>query len=33
MIISIEGIDGAGKNTLVRALTSRIDASTLTFPR
>ena len=33
MIISIEGIDGAGKNTLVRALTSRIDAATLTFPR
>ena len=32
MIISIEGIDGAGKNTLVRALTSRIDAATLTFP-
>ena len=27
MIISIEGIDGAGKNTLVRALTSRIDAA------
>ena len=33
MIISIEGIDGAGKNTLVRALTSRIDAATLTFRR
>ena len=33
MIISIEGIDGAGKNTLVRVLTSRIDAATLTFPR
>ena len=33
MIISIEGIDGAGKNTLVCALTSRIDAATLTFPR
>jgi len=27
MIISIEGIDGAGKNTLVRVLTSRIDAA------
>lgn len=33
MIISIEGIDGAGKNTLVRALTERIDARVLSFPR
>lgn len=33
MIISIEGIDGAGKNTLVRALTERIDARVLGFPR
>ncbi len=33
MIVSIEGIDGAGKNTLVRALTERIDTRVLAFPR
>ncbi|GAB3592924.1 Thymidylate kinase [Corynebacterium faecale] len=33
MIVSIEGIDGAGKNTLVRALTERIDARVISFPR
>ncbi|MEJ5928392.1 dTMP kinase [Corynebacterium sp. H128] len=33
MIICIEGIDGAGKNTLARALTARIDAEQLAFPR
>lgn len=33
MIISIEGIDGAGKNTLVSALKTRIDATVITFPR
>lgn len=33
MIVCIEGIDGAGKNTLVRALTERIDARVLAFPR
>ncbi|QGU02688.1 Thymidylate kinase [Corynebacterium kalinowskii] len=33
MIISIEGIDGAGKNTLARALTERISADRLAFPR
>lgn len=33
MIISIEGIDGAGKNTLARALTERIQAERLAFPR
>lgn len=33
MIISIEGIDGAGKNTLTKALRERIDADLLTFPR
>lgn len=33
MIISIEGIDGAGKNTLARALTERINAERLAFPR
>ncbi|MDO5077247.1 dTMP kinase [Corynebacterium sp.] len=33
MIVAIEGIDGAGKNTLVRALTERIDARVLAFPR
>ncbi|RNE49044.1 dTMP kinase [Corynebacterium alimapuense] len=33
MIISIEGIDGAGKNTLVRALKEELDADVLGFPR
>lgn len=33
MIVVIEGIDGAGKNTLARALTQRIHAERLEFPR
>ncbi|AEG83288.1 dTMP kinase [Corynebacterium ulcerans] len=33
MIIAIEGIDGAGKNTLVRALVEKLDARVLGFPR
>lgn len=33
MIISIEGIDGAGKNTLVRAIQAETGAQTLAFPR
>ena len=33
MIISIEGIDGAGKNTLVTALKERFDATVIAFPR
>lgn len=33
MIISIEGIDGAGKNTLVRAIQEETGAQTLAFPR
>ncbi|WIM68267.1 dTMP kinase [Corynebacterium breve] len=33
MIIAVEGIDGAGKNTLVTALKGLIDARTLSFPR
>lgn len=33
MIVSIEGIDGAGKNTLVSALRERIQAKVLAFPR
>ena len=33
MILAVEGIDGAGKNTLVRALLKHIDAETLSFPR
>ena len=33
MLISIEGIDGAGKNTLVTALKERFGAETLAFPR
>lgn len=33
MIITIEGIDGAGKNTLVRALRERLDAEVIAFPR
>lgn len=33
MIISIEGIDGAGKNTLVTALREELGAAVLAFPR
>ena len=33
MILAVEGIDGAGKNTLVNALLNHIDAETLSFPR
>ncbi|MCS4531397.1 dTMP kinase [Corynebacterium sp. ES2730-CONJ] len=33
MIIAIEGIDGAGKNTLVKRLRNAFDADTLSFPR
>ena len=33
MIVAIEGIDGAGKNTLVRALREQVDAEYLAFPR
>lgn len=33
MIIAIEGIDGAGKNTLVRGIRERVDADMLAFPR
>ena len=33
MIVAIEGIDGAGKNTLVTALVERLDAKVLAFPR
>lgn len=33
MIICIEGIDGAGKNTLVRAIQAETGAETLAFPR
>ena len=33
MIIAFEGIDGAGKNTLVTALKDELGADTLAFPR
>ncbi|MGD7002989.1 dTMP kinase [Corynebacterium halotolerans] len=33
MIITVEGIDGAGKNTLVRALQKKTSAKALVFPR
>lgn len=33
MIITVEGIDGAGKNTLVRALQKMTGAKALVFPR
>ncbi|MDO5454211.1 MAG: dTMP kinase [Corynebacterium sp.] len=33
MIVAVEGIDGAGKNTLVTALRERIDVDVLAFPR
>ncbi|GAA1473539.1 dTMP kinase [Corynebacterium felinum] len=33
MIVAIEGIDGAGKNTLVNALMSTLDAEIIQFPR
>lgn len=33
MIVAVEGIDGAGKNTLVTAVQQRSGADTLAFPR
>ncbi|AGF71754.1 dTMP kinase [Corynebacterium halotolerans] len=33
MIITVEGIDGAGKNTLVRAVREQVEADVLAFPR
>ena len=33
MIIAVEGIDGAGKNTLVHALQARFPATVLSFPQ
>ncbi|AZA12913.1 dTMP kinase [Corynebacterium choanae] len=33
MIVAIEGIDGAGKHTLVTALQQRTNATVLSFPR
>ncbi len=33
MIVAIEGIDGAGKNTLVSALVDRLAADVMRFPR
>lgn len=33
MIVAVEGIDGAGKHTLVTALAERTGAETLAFPR
>ncbi|MDY5786316.1 MULTISPECIES: dTMP kinase [unclassified Corynebacterium] len=33
MIIAVEGIDGAGKNTLVTAVRDALGAETLAFPR
>ena len=33
MIIAVEGIDGAGKHTLVSAVLEHIEADTLAFPR
>ncbi|MHA2788267.1 dTMP kinase [Corynebacterium sp. S7] len=33
MIIAVEGIDGAGKNTLVTALKEQLNADTMAFPR
>ena len=33
MIITIEGIDGAGKNTLVTAIREQVQADVLSFPR
>lgn len=33
MIVAVEGIDGAGKNTLVTAVKERFGAQTLAFPR
>ena len=33
MIIAVEGIDGAGKNTLVTALRERVEVDVLAFPR
>lgn len=33
MIVAVEGIDGAGKNTLVTAVRERVDVDVLAFPR
>ena len=33
MIIAIEGIDGAGKNTIVKRIGEEYGADTLSFPR
>lgn len=33
MIVAVEGIDGAGKHTLVTAVTEALGADTLSFPR
>ncbi|MDY6049002.1 MAG: dTMP kinase [Corynebacterium sp.] len=33
MIVAIEGIDGAGKNTLVSALKAEFDAEVISFPQ
>lgn len=33
MIVAVEGIDGAGKNTLVNAIKAELGADTLSFPR
>ena len=33
MIIAIEGIDGAGKNTIVKRIVEEYGADTLSFPR
>lgn len=33
MIIAVEGIDGAGKHTLVSAVVNQVQAETLAFPR
>ncbi|KQB84137.1 dTMP kinase [Corynebacterium oculi] len=33
MIVSIEGIDGAGKNTLVQAIRAELGADAVAFPR
>lgn len=33
MIVTIEGIDGAGKNTLVHAIREQVEADVVAFPR